>query len=145
MNKILLIITGSIAASRCKEIITLLNINEVKIEEQNTITKESPVTPMRSVICIITKSLLSPTPSPFQGKPVSNHPLSHSNPHQAEPFRNAHFRLSIESAEVNFFDLKESLLPFSSKNDGLPRVEANAPHIAKYKARNAGNRVEAAK
>ena len=31
MNKILLIITGSIAASRCKEIITLLNINEVKI------------------------------------------------------------------------------------------------------------------
>ena len=30
MNKILLIITGSIAASRCKEIITLLNINEVK-------------------------------------------------------------------------------------------------------------------
>ena len=31
MNKILLIITGSIAASRCKEIITLLNINGVKI------------------------------------------------------------------------------------------------------------------
>ena len=31
MNKILLIITGSIAASRCKEIIALLNINEVKI------------------------------------------------------------------------------------------------------------------
>ena len=31
MNKILLIITGSIAASRCKEIITLVNINEVKI------------------------------------------------------------------------------------------------------------------
>ena len=31
MNKILLIITGSIAASKCKEIITLLNINEVKI------------------------------------------------------------------------------------------------------------------
>ena len=31
MNKILLIITGSIAASRCKEIITLLNINKVKI------------------------------------------------------------------------------------------------------------------
>ena len=31
MSKILLIITGSIAASRCKEIITLLNINEVKI------------------------------------------------------------------------------------------------------------------
>ena len=30
MNKILLIISGSIAASRCKEIITLLNINEVK-------------------------------------------------------------------------------------------------------------------
>ena len=32
MNKILLIITGSIAASKCKEIITLLNINEVKIK-----------------------------------------------------------------------------------------------------------------
>ena len=31
MNKILLIITGSIAASRCKEIISLLNIKEVKI------------------------------------------------------------------------------------------------------------------
>ena len=31
MNKILLIITGSIAASRCKEIITLLNTNGVKI------------------------------------------------------------------------------------------------------------------
>ena len=31
MNKILLIITGSIAASKCKEIITLLNINKVKI------------------------------------------------------------------------------------------------------------------
>ena len=31
MKKILLIITGSIAASRCKEIIALLNINEVKI------------------------------------------------------------------------------------------------------------------
>ena len=31
MNKILLIITGSIAASRCKEIINLLNNKEVKI------------------------------------------------------------------------------------------------------------------
>ena len=31
MNKILLIITGSIAASRCKEIITLLRQKEVKI------------------------------------------------------------------------------------------------------------------
>ena len=31
MNKILLIITGSIAASRCKEIITLLNNKEVNI------------------------------------------------------------------------------------------------------------------
>ena len=31
MNKILLIITGSIAATRCKEIIALLNINKVKI------------------------------------------------------------------------------------------------------------------
>ena len=31
MNKILFIITGSIAASRCKEVITLLNINKVKI------------------------------------------------------------------------------------------------------------------
>ena len=29
MNKILLIITGSIAASRCREIITLLNNKEV--------------------------------------------------------------------------------------------------------------------
>ncbi len=31
MNNILLIITGSIAASRCKEIITLLNMNKTKI------------------------------------------------------------------------------------------------------------------
>ena len=34
MNKILLIITGSIAASRCKEIIALLNINEVKVRRR---------------------------------------------------------------------------------------------------------------
>ena len=39
MNNILLIITGSIAASRCKEIITLLDINEVKIS--CILTKES--------------------------------------------------------------------------------------------------------
>ena len=31
MKKVLLIITGSIAAFRCKEIITLLDINEVNI------------------------------------------------------------------------------------------------------------------
>ena len=31
MNKILLIITGSIAASRCKEIITLLSNKEINI------------------------------------------------------------------------------------------------------------------
>ena len=31
MNKVLFIITGSIAASRCKEIITLLKIKDVKI------------------------------------------------------------------------------------------------------------------
>ena len=38
MSKILLIITGSIAASRCKEIITLLNNKEVNIS--CIITKE---------------------------------------------------------------------------------------------------------
>ena len=31
MKKILLIITGSIAASRCREIISLMNVNQVKI------------------------------------------------------------------------------------------------------------------
>ena len=121
------------------------NINDVIMDEQNTITKESPVTPIKSVICIITKSFLSPTPRPFQGNPVISHPRSHSNPHQAEPFRNAHLRLSIEELEIIFFDSKASLVSLELKNEGLPMVAANAPHIAKYKARNAGNRVLAAK
>lgn len=125
--------------------LAIRNINEVKIDEQNTITKERPVTPIRSVICIITRSFLSPTPRPFQGNPVRNQPLSHSNPHQADPFRNAHLRLSIEGPENNFFDFKELSTSLESKNEGLPIVAANAPHIAKYNARNAGSRVQAAK
>lgn len=120
-------------------------INEVQIDEQNTITKERPVTPIKSTICIITRSFLSPTPRPFQGNPVRNHPLSHSNPHQADPFRNAHLRLSMDGLENNFFEFKELSLSLESTNEGLPIVAANAPHIAKYKARNAGRRVQAAK
>ena len=39
MNNILLIITGSIAASRCKEVITLLHNKEIKIS--CVLTKEA--------------------------------------------------------------------------------------------------------
>ena len=106
-------------------------MSDVLTDEQNTITKERPVTPMMSAICIIVRSFLSPTPSPFHGKPVRNHPRIHSNPHQADPFKNAHLRLSSECLGIDPFVAKGSSVSLVSKNEGLPMVAANAPHIAK--------------
>ena len=91
------------------------------IVEQNIKIKEIPVTPMISAVWTITRSFANPTPRPFQGKPVNSQPLNHSKPHQAEPFRNAAFKLKYEldsaKVETSFF--------------GTPIVAAKPPQIAK--------------